>query len=75
MNHNRLNISPPKAKVASSAQKQALCAIVFLYSVGLLSNGVYRKVLKIDIDDFSDSMIRAKKPIKLPEVFTQEEAL
>ncbi|MFQ6112683.1 MAG: hypothetical protein ACE5NG_01200 [bacterium] len=72
MNHNRLNISPPRGKVAASTQNQALSAIVFLYPVGLLSNGIYREVLKKDIDDFSDGMIWAKK---LPEVFTREEAL
>jgi integrase len=51
-----------RRKVASSTQNQALCAIVFLY----------REVLKIELGDLSD--IRwAKKPRKLPVVFTREE--
>ena len=49
-------------KVASSTQNQALCALVFLY----------REVLKKELNDFSD-IVRAKKPQKLPVVFTQEE--
>jgi integron integrase len=51
-----------RRKVANSTQNQALCAIVFLY----------REVLKIELGDLSD--IRwAKKPRKLPVVFTREE--
>jgi len=53
-----------KGQVAASTQNQALCALVFLY----------REVLKKEIADFSDSMVWAKKPKKLPEVFTPEEA-
>jgi site-specific recombinase XerD len=49
-------------KVASSTQNQALCALVFLY----------REVLKKDIGEF-ENLIRAKKPQKLPVVFTREE--
>jgi integron integrase len=49
-------------KVASSTQNQAMCALVFLY----------REVLKKDIGDF-ENLIRAKKPHKLPVVFTREE--
>jgi site-specific recombinase XerD len=49
-------------KVASSTQNQALCALVFLY----------REVLKKDVGEF-ESLIRAKKPQKLPVVFTREE--
>lgn len=49
-------------KVASSTQNQALCALVFLY----------REVIKKEIGDFG-SLIRAKKPQKLPVVFTREE--
>jgi integron integrase len=49
-------------KVASSTQNQALCALVFLY----------RNVLKQDIGEF-ENLIRAKKPQKLPVVFTREE--
>jgi len=49
-------------KVASSTQNQALCALVFLY----------REVLKKEMGDF-ENLIRAKKPQKLPVVFTREE--
>jgi integron integrase len=49
-------------KVTSSTQNQALCALVFLY----------RQVLKIDLGDF-ENVIRAKKPSKLPVVFTRDE--
>ena len=49
-------------RVASSTQNQALCAIVFLY----------RQVLNIELGDF-DNIVRAKKPVKLPVVFTREE--
>ncbi len=52
-----------KENVAASTQNQALCAIIFLY----------REVLGIDIGDFSDTLIWAKKPKKLPEVFTRGE--
>lgn len=48
--------------VAASTQNQALCAIVFLY----------KEVLNIEPGDFSD-LIRAKKPAKLPVVFTRRE--
>ena len=51
-----------KRKVASSTQNQALCAIVFLY----------REVLKKDLGEFGN-LIRAKKPQKLPVVFTRDE--
>jgi site-specific recombinase XerD len=50
-------------KVASSTQNQALCAIVFLY----------KEVLKKEPGEFED-LIRAKKPEKLPVVFTRQEA-
>ncbi len=49
-------------KVAGSTQNQAMCALVFLY----------RQVLKKDIGVF-ENLIRAKKPHKLPVVFTREE--
>jgi integron integrase len=49
-------------KVAGSTQNQALCALVFLY----------REVLKKEIGTFED-FIRAKRPQKLPVVFTREE--
>ena len=49
-------------KVASSTQNQALCALVFLY----------KNVLKIELGDFGE-LIHAKKPAKLPVVFTRDE--
>ncbi len=51
-----------KRKVAASTQNQALCALVFLY----------REVLKKELGEFGD-ITRAKKPQKLPVVFTREE--
>ena len=51
-----------KRKVAASTQNQALCALVFLY----------REVLKKQLGEFGD-IPRAKKPQKLPVVFTREE--
>jgi integron integrase len=56
-------IPPPKEHVAASTQNQALCAIIFLY----------KHVLKVDIGDLGD-IIWAKKPKKIPVVFTQQEA-
>ncbi len=50
-------------KVAASTQNQALNAIVFLY----------RKVLKKDFG-WLEGVERAKKPARLPVVFTREEA-
>ena len=49
-------------KVSASTQNQALCAIVFLY----------KQVLKKDLGDLGD-LIWAKKPKKLPVVFTRKE--
>jgi integron integrase len=49
-------------KVAGSTQNQALCALVFLYC----------EVLKKEIGKFED-FIRAKRPQKLPVVFTRQE--
>ena len=51
-----------KARVASSTQNQALCAILFLY----------KQVLKKEIGQLED-VIWAKKPKRLPVVFTREE--
>jgi integron integrase len=51
-------------KVAGSTQNQALCALVFLY----------KEVIKKDIGQLDD-IIRAKRPSKLPIVFTCEEVL
>lgn len=50
-------------KVAASTQNQALCGIVFLY----------KHVLKIDIGELGE-MVWAKKPKRLPVVFTRAEA-
>lgn len=49
-------------KVASSTQNQALCALVFLY----------RHVIKKQLDQF-DELVYAKRPAKLPVVFTPAE--
>jgi len=49
-------------KVSASTQNQALCAIVFLY----------KHVLKEEVGDLGE-IIWAKKPQKLPEVFTHNE--
>jgi integron integrase len=49
-------------KVASSTQNQALAAILFLY----------KEVLKLPLD-WLDGVQRAKKPERLPLVFTREE--
>lgn len=57
-----LNYLAIKAKVASSTQNQALCAILFLYN----------EVLKKEIGRFDD-VIWAKKPKRLPVVFTRDE--
>ena len=59
MNHNRLNISPPKENVAASTQNQALCAILFLY----------RHVLEKEIGELH--LVWPKKPKRLPVVFTR----
>jgi len=48
--------------VAASTQNQAMCAIVFLY----------KRVLNKDMGEFK-GLIWAKRPAKLPEVFTTEE--
>lgn len=49
-------------KVSASAQNQALCAIVFLY----------KHVLKIELDNLGE-ITWAKKPARLPVVFTRNE--
>lgn len=49
-------------RVAASTQNQALCAVIFLY----------KEVLEIPLGEFRD-LTRAKKPEKLPVVFTKEE--
>ena len=57
-----LNHLAVRKKVASSTQNQALCALVFLY----------RHVLKKDLPQF-ENLIHAKRPSKLPVVFTRDE--
>lgn len=57
-----LNHLAVSGNVASSTQNQALCAIIFLY----------REVLKKEIGDI-DGLVWAKKPKKLPVVFTRKE--
>jgi integron integrase len=49
-------------KVTSSTQNQALCALVFLY----------RHVVKKELGQFDD-LVYAKRPSKLPVVFTPDE--
>ncbi|MBN2011747.1 integron integrase [candidate division KSB1 bacterium] len=51
-----------KKNVAASTQNQALCAITFLY----------KHVLKRELGELSE-LIRAKKPQRIPVVFTQNE--
>jgi integron integrase len=51
-----------KKKVAASTQNQALSAILFLY----------REIIKKEVEEFED-LIRAKRPSRLPVVFTPEE--
>jgi len=51
-----------KRKVAASTQNQALCALLFLY----------KEVLKKDFG-WLDDVERAKRPSRLPVVFTREE--
>lgn len=53
-----------KERVAASTQNQALNAILFLY----------REVLHMDIEDLSDGIVWAKKPKRVPEVLTPDEA-
>lgn len=51
-----------RGKVSASTQNQALAAILFLY----------REVLKIELPWLNDVQ-RAKRPVRLPVVFTREE--
>ena len=51
-----------KKKVASSTQNQALCALVFLY----------KEILQRDVGEI-EGVVRAKRPTKIPVVFTREE--
>jgi integron integrase len=50
-----------KNGVAASTQKQALCALVYLYG----------KVLKIELGDIS--FLRSKRPVRLPVVLSRDE--
>ena len=50
--------------VAASTQNQALSALLFLYKV----------VLESPLEWVSDQAVRAKKPERLPVVFSREEA-
>ena len=57
-----LNFLAVQKKVASSTQNQALCALVFLY----------REVIKKDLAQF-ENLVHAKRPARLPVVFTTDE--
>ena len=57
-----LNFLAVQKKVASSTQNQALCALVFLY----------REVVKKDLAQF-ENLVHAKRPARLPVVFTPDE--
>jgi len=59
-----LNHLATKANVSASTQNQALSAILFLY----------RHVLEVELE-WLDGIVRAKRPLRLPVVFTREEAL
>jgi len=48
--------------VSASTQKQALCAIIFFY----------KRVLRIEIGDIS--FLRSRRQVRLPEVFSRQEA-
>jgi len=52
-----------RKKVAASTQNQALAAILFLY----------REVLGVELP-WLDDLVRAKRPVRLPVVLTQQEA-
>lgn len=52
-----------KKHVSASTQKQAMCAIVYLY----------KRVLRIDVGDIS-AFTRSSRPQRIPTVFSQQEA-
>jgi hypothetical protein len=58
-----LTLLADKHHVAASTQKQALCAIVYLY----------KRAICVDLGDIS-AFTRASRPKRLPEVFSREEA-
>lgn len=60
-----LNHLAAQELVAASTQNQALCALVFLY----------HHVLYKPLGDFDASLVRAKRPRKLPVVLSREELL
>lgn len=57
-----LTMLASREKVAASTQKQALCAVVFLY----------KYVLRAEVGDLS--FLWSNRPKRLPEVFSREEA-
>jgi integron integrase len=57
-----LNYLAVQKKVASSTQNQALCALVFLY----------REIVKKELAQF-EGFVHAKRPSRLPVVFTVDE--
>ncbi|MFQ6112626.1 MAG: integron integrase [bacterium] len=59
-----LNHLAVEKNVAASTQNQALNAILFLY----------REVFRVDVEHFGNEVIWAKKPKKIPQVFTLKEA-
>jgi integron integrase len=52
-----------RCNVAASTQNQALCALMFLY----------KNVLKVEINDFGKTLVRAKRPKQLPVVLSLDE--
>ncbi len=58
-----LNHLAVASQVAASTQNQALSALIFLYKV----------VLDRDLDWFSDDLVPAKRPDRLPVVLTRDE--
>lgn len=58
-----LTLLADKEHVASNTQKQALCAIVYLF----------KRALRLELGDIS-AFVRANRPRRLPEVFSREEA-
>ena len=60
--NNYMKFLAVKVKVTSSTQRQALCAILFLY----------KHVLKLKLENL-ENIIRAKRSEKIPTVFSKEE--
>jgi integron integrase len=57
-----LTMLASRESVAASTQKQALCALIFLY----------KNTLRVEVADLS--FLRSNRPQRLPEVFSREEA-